>query len=52
MDGGAALPEVEVHVIGADVIEISPTFRRIADDGIEWIDLTLPTGHAAAIVRR
>lgn len=50
--GDAALPEVEVHVIDGDGKEVSPTFTKTGEDGVEWLDLQLPRGHAAAIVRR
>ncbi len=50
--GDKTLPPVEVHVIDPTGQEIKADWKKVSADGIEWVQLTLPPGHAAAIVRK
>jgi hypothetical protein len=49
--GDKTLPPLEVHEIDATGNIVPAKFVRVQQDGIEWIKLTLPADHAAAIVR-
>ena len=50
--GDARLPDIDVHVVSTDGEEIEGSWRRVTEEGCEWVELELPDGCAAAIVRR
>jgi hypothetical protein len=49
--GDKTLPPLEVHEIDSAGNVVSANWKPVTVDGAEWVDLALPEGHAAAIVR-
>jgi hypothetical protein len=50
--GDKTLPALEVHVIDATGKEVKADWKKVSADGVEWVELKMPPGHAAAIVRK